>query len=219
MIVKKRRDLWGKQEKRGEEENRRIRDLISEQDTPTHLGNRIPNHVLGKESMECTVMGMKNKLICNNSSVQSLRHAHSMGRHGLHHTRLPCASPTAGACSSSYPLSWWCNPTISSSVVPFSSCLQFFPASGSFPMSLFFLSSGQRIGASASVLLMNIQNLFPLGWTSLISLQYKGLSRIFSNTTVQKINFSLLSFLYGPTLTSIYDHWKNNSFARRDFCG
>ena len=163
-------------------------------------------------------MGMKNKLICNISSVQSLRHVHSMGRCGLHHARLPCPSPTAEACSNSYPLSW-CNPAISSSVVPFSSCLQSFPASGSFPMSQFFSSSGQRIGASASVLLMNIQNLFPLGWTSLISLQSKGLSRIFSNTTVLKINFSLLSFLYGPTLTSIYDHWKNNSFARRDFCG
>ena len=218
MIVKKRRDLWGKQEKRGEEESRRVRDLVAEQDTPTHLGNRVPNHMLGKESLECRVMGKKNKLICNSSSVQLLRHNHSMGPRGLHHARLPCPSPTVGTCSNSYPLSRWCHPTISSSVVLFSSCLQSFPASESFPMSQFFSSSAQRIGASTSILLMNIQNLFPLGWTSLISLQSKGLSRIFSNSTVQKINFSMLSFLYGPTLTSIYEHWKNNSFARRDFC-
>ena len=107
--------------------------------------------------------------------------------HGLQHASLPCPSPTPGACSNSCPLSWWCHPTISSSVVPFSSCLQSFPASGSFPMSQFFTSGDQSIGvsASASVLPMNIQDWFPLGLTGLTSLQSRGLSRVFSNTTVK----------------------------------
>ena len=115
----------------------------------------------------------------------------SLRPHGLQHARLPCPLSTAGACSNPYPSSWWCHPTISSSVVPFSSCLQSFPASGSFPMSQFFTSGSQSIGVSASdsVLPMNIQDLFPLGWTSWISLQPKGLSRVFSNTTVQKHRF------------------------------
>ena len=108
--------------------------------------------------------------------------------HGLQHTRLPCPSPTPGIYSNSCPLRRWCQPTISSSVVSFSSCLQSFPASGSFPMSQLFASHGQRIlvSASASVLPMNIQDWFPLGLTGWISLQSKGLSRVFSNTTVQK---------------------------------
>ena len=111
--------------------------------------------------------------------------------HGLQHARLLCPSPTPGVHSNSYPLSPWCHPTISSSVVPFSSCLQYCPASWSFPMSQFFPSGGQSIGISApaSVLPMNIQDWFPLGWTGLISLQPKGLSRFFSNTTVQKHQF------------------------------
>ena len=112
--------------------------------------------------------------------------------HGLQHTRPPCPSLlTPGACSNSCPLRWWCHPTISSSVVPFSSCLQSVPASGSFPMSRFFTSGGQSIGASASasVLPVSIQDWFPLGWTCWISLQSKGLSRVFSNTTVQKHQF------------------------------
>ena len=115
------------------------------------------------------------------SSVQ-FRH------HGLQHARLLCPSPTPGVYSDSCPLSWWCLPTISSSVVPFSSCLQSFPAAGSFQMSQFFPSGGQSIGvsASASVLPMNTQDWFPLKWTGWISLQSKGLSRVFSNTTVQK---------------------------------
>ena len=85
--------------------------------------------------------------------------------HGLQHARLPCPSPNPGACSNSYPLSWWCHPTMSSSVVPFSSRLQSFPASGFFPMSQFFPLSSQSIGVSASVLPMNIQDWFSLGWT------------------------------------------------------
>ena len=107
---------------------------------------------------------------------------------GLQHARPPCPSPTPGVYSNSCPLSWWCHPAISSSVVPFSSCLQSFPASGSFQMSQFYKSGGQSIQASASapVLPMNIQIWFPLGWTGCISYPSKGLSRVFSNTTVQK---------------------------------
>ena len=110
--------------------------------------------------------------------------------HGLQHARLPCPSPIPKAYSNSCPLSQWCHPTILSSVIPFSSCLQSFPASGSFPMSQLFASGGQSIGVSAlaSVLPMNIQDWFPLGLTGLISLKSKGFSRVF-NTTVQKNQF------------------------------
>ena len=112
----------------------------------------------------------------------------SLQPHGLQHTRPPCPSPTPRACSNSHPLSQWCHPTISSSAVPFSSRIQSFPASGSFPMSQFFTLGGQSIGtsASASVLPKNIQDWFPLVLTSLICLLLKRLSRVFSNTTVQK---------------------------------
>ena len=122
------------------------------------------------------------------SSVQLLSHVDSLQPHGLQHARLLCSSPTPGACSNSCPSSRWCHPTISSSIIPFSSHFQSFPASGSFQMSQCFASGGQSIGVSASisVLPMNIQDLFPLGWTGFISLQPKGLSRVFSTTTVQK---------------------------------
>ena len=115
----------------------------------------------------------------------------SLQPHGLQQARLPCPSPTPGAYSNSCPSHRWCHPTISSSVIPFSSLLQSFPASGSFPGSQFFISDGQRIGvsASASVLPVNIQDWFPLGWTGLISLLSKEFSRVFSNTTVQKHQF------------------------------
>ena len=110
--------------------------------------------------------------------------------YGLQHARLPCPSPTPEACSNSCPLSQWCHPNISSSVIPFSSCLQSFPASGSFPMSCPFASGGQSIGASASALalLMYIQDWYLFGLTGLI-MQSEGLSRIFSNTTVKKHSF------------------------------
>ena len=115
----------------------------------------------------------------------------SLQLHELQHARLPCPPPTAGAFSNSCPLGQWCHPTISSSDVPFSSHLQSFPASGSFLISQFFASGGQNIGASASpsVFPMNIQDCFPLWLTGWISLQSKGLSRIFSFTTVQKHQF------------------------------
>ena len=120
--------------------------------------------------------------------------------HGLQHTRPPFPSPTPGVYSC--PLSQWCHPNISSSIVPFSSCLQSFSASESFPMSQFFASCGQSIGAlpSASVLPMNIQDWFPLGWTGWNSLQSKRLSRVFSNTTIQKHQF------FGPQLSL----WSNS---------
>ena len=133
--------------------------------------------------------------------------------HALQHTRPPCPSPARGVYSNSCPLSQWCHPTISSSVVPFSSSFQSFPVSGSFQMSWFFASGGQRIGvsASASVLPMNIQDWFPLGWTGWISLQSKGFSGVFT-PQFKTISSSVLNFLYSPTLTSVHDYWKNHSF-------
>jgi len=115
----------------------------------------------------------------------------SLQPHGLQRSRLPCPSPTPRAYSNSCPSSWWCHPTISSLVIPFSSHLQSLPESRSFQMSQFFTSGNQSIGisGSASVPPMNIQNWFPLGWTGWISLLSKGLSRVFSNTTVQKHQF------------------------------
>ena len=118
----------------------------------------------------------------------------SLQPHGLQHTRPPCPSQIPRACSNTHPSNQWCHPTISSSVVPFSSCLQSFPASGSFQMSQLFTSGGQNIGVSAStwVLPMNTQDGSPLEGTGWISLQSKGLSRGFSNTTVQKHQFLVL---------------------------
>ena len=111
--------------------------------------------------------------------------------HGLQQARPPCPSPTPGVCPNPCPLSQWCHSTISSSVVPFSFCPQSFPTSGSFQMSQLFAPGGQSIGVSAStsILPMNIEDCFPFGWTWWISLQSKGLSRVFSNTTVQKCEF------------------------------
>ena len=145
----------------------------------------------------------------------------SLWPHGPQHTRPPCPSPTPRVHSNSCPLSRWGHPTISSSVIPFSSCLQSFPASGSFQMSQLFTSRGQSIGVpgSTSVLLVNIQDWSPLGWTGWISLQSKGLSRVFSNTKFKSIISLALSFLHSPTLTSIHDHWKNQALTRQAFVG
>ena len=147
------------------------------------------------------------------SSVQFSRSvvSDSLWLHGLQNTRLPCPSPTPGACSNSCPSNQWCHPTSSSSVVPFSSCLQSFPASGSFQMSQFFTSSGQSSGdsASASVLPMNIQDQFPLGLTGWISRDSQESS---PTPQFKSFNSLVLSFLYSPTLTSIHDYWKNHSF-------
>ena len=137
----------------------------------------------------------------------------SLQPHEPQHARPLCLSPTPGVYPNSCPLSRWCHLTISSSVVPFSSCLQSFPTSGSFQMSQLFASCGQNTGVSTSTPVppMNTRDWSCVTWTGWISLQSKGLLGVFSHTTVQSISSSALRFLYGPTLTSIHDHWKNHS--------
>ena len=157
------------------------------------------DHFLGKDSPESLNVYSPEPgvFICSprhcTTSVQFSRSvmSNSLQPHELQHARPPCPSPTPGVHSNSRPSSRWCHPTISSSVIPFSSCPQSFPASGSFQMSQLFASGGQSIGvsASSSVLPMNIQDWFPLGWTGWIPLQSKGLLVVFSNTTVQKHQF------------------------------
>ena len=120
-------------------------------------------------------------------------------------------------CSNSCPLSWWCHPTISSSVVPFFSCLQSFPASWSFPMSWLFASGGNSIEASVSVFPMNNQDWFPLELTDLISYSPRDSQESTPVPWFESINSSALSLLNGPTLTSIHDYWKNHSFNYMDF--
>ena len=144
----------------------------------------------------------------------------SLWPHGLQHASLPCLSLSPRVYSDSRPSSQWCHPTITSSVTPFSSCLQSFPASGSFQVSQLFSSGGQSIGASASasVLPMTIQGWFPVGLTGLISLQSKGLSSVFSTPQFKSFHFLALNLLYGPTLTSIHDSWENHSFDYIDLC-
>ena len=138
---------------------------------------------------------------------------------GLQHARLPCPSPSPEAYPTSCPSSRCCHPTISSSVVPFSSHFNL-SQHWSLQMSQFFASGGHSIGtsASASVLPMNIQGWFPLGLIGLISLLSKGLWRVFSGTTVKSLISSVLSFLYGPSITTVHDHWKNHSFNYMDLC-
>ena len=151
------------------------------------------------------------------SSVQFSRSvvSNSLRAHEPQHARPPCPSPTPGVHPNPCPSSWWCHPTISSSVVLFSSCSQSFPTSGSFQMSQLFIWCGQSIGVSASksVLSVNTQDWSPLEWTGWISLQSKGIYSKESSPTPQfkSINSSVLSLLYSPTLTSIHDHWKNHS--------
>ena len=133
--------------------------------------------------------------------------------HEPQHARPPCPSPAPRVHPNPCPSSRWCHPTISSSVIPFSSCPQSFPTSGSFQMSQLFTSNGQSIGVSAStsVLPMNTQDWCRLGWTGWISLQSKALSESSPTPQFKNINSSALRFLYSPTLTSIHDHWKNHS--------
>ena len=154
--------------------------------------------------------------------------SNSLWPNGLQHARLLCPSPSTRACSDSCPLSQWCHLSISSSVIPFSSCLQIFPASGSFLTSQPFTSGGQRIGASASatVLPMNIQDWFPLELTGLISLSPRYSQEFSLTQQIESINSSALHLLYGPTLTSIHGYWKKrkkqtkktHSFDCMDFC-
>ena len=136
----------------------------------------------------------------------------SLRPHELQHSRPPCPSPTPGVHPNSCAFSQWLHPTSSSSVVPFSSCPQSSSASGSFTMNQLSASGGQSIGVSASsVLSMNTQDWSPLGWTGWISLQSKGLSRVFPTPQFKTINSLALSFLYSPTLTSIPDYWKKHN--------
>ena len=157
------------------------------------LGNSTipPGHLI----LDCQFSSVAQSCLTLCDSMETVAHQASLSITNCRSPPKPC------------PLSQWCHPTISSSVIPFFSSLQSFPASGSFPMSRLFTSGGQSTGASvsASVLLMNIQDWFPLGLTGLISLQFKGLSRVFSNTTVQKHQFFSVQPSYGPALTSIYD--------------
>ena len=157
------------------------------QPTCPKTGEWITNFVIDSHTHTHTQWNTSQPSVYFNHSVVS----DSLRPHEPQHTRPPCPSPTPRVHTNPFPSSQWCHSIISSSVIPFSSCPQSFPASGSFPVSQFFTSGGQSIGApaSASVLAMNIQNLFPLGWTGWISLQSKGLSRVFSNTTVQKHQF------------------------------
>ena len=146
--------------------------------------------------------------------------SNSLRPHGLQHARPPCPSPTARVYSNSCPLSQWCHPTISSSVIPFSTCLQSFPASWSFQMSQFFTIGGQSIGVSAStsVLPTNIQDWFPLGWTGWIFLHSKGLSRVFPNNTVQKQQlFGAQLSLYSKSHIHTWLLEKNIALTGRNF--
>ena len=160
-----------------------------------YVKRKTGTHYISTETNIFTDAVLSNRIF-NDTNFLSVQFSHSVMSNSLwpheeQHTRPPCLSPTFGVHPNPCPLSWWCHPTISSSIVPFSSCPQFFPASWSFQMSQLFASCGQSIGvsASASVLPMNTQDWSPLGWTGWISLQSKGLSRVFSNTTVQKHQF------------------------------
>ena len=145
--------------------------------------------------------------------------SNSLWSHGLQHARPPCPSPSPRVCPSSCSLHQWCRPAISSSDTLFF-CPQSFPASGTFPGSRLFTSDDQITGASASasVLPMSIQGWFPLRWTVLIFLQSKGLSRVFSSTTVQRHQLLALCLLYSPALTTIHDHWEDHSLVYMDLC-
>ena len=170
--------------------------IISSRPAPQPSYYNSPNRPLPSTHCEPYHFSSYRSSTLISSFLSSVQFSHSvmsnsLWPHGLQHTRPPCPSPTPRVYSNLCPLSWWCHPTISSSVVPFSSHLQSFPASGSFPMSQLFASGGQSIGISesASVLPMNSHDWFPLGWAGWISLQCKGLSRVFSNTIVQKHQF------------------------------
>ena len=171
--------------------------LISQHCESTIFQNQIKS-LIRKDKR--TILGGSMTLLLSFNHFSHSVVSDSLWPHGLQHARLPCPSPAPEVYSNSCPSSQWCHPTISSSVILFSSCLQCFPASGTFPMSQFFTSGGQSIGVSAlaSVLPMNIHDWFPLGWTGLISLQSKGLSRVFSNTTVPKHQ------LFGTQLLSLF---------------
>ena len=176
------------------------------------LGKRMDSQ--NKKSQEVFIKNTISLVQFSHSVVSN-----SLQPHGLQHARLPCPSQTPRAYSYSCALSWWCHPTISS-VIPFSSCPHSFPPSRSFLMSQLFASGGQSIGApaSSSVLPMNIQDWFPLRFPGWISLQSKGLSRIFNSTTIQKHQFFSTQPPLWSAVTSKHDYWKNLNFDYMDFC-
>ena len=180
-----------------------------------HLGSQEP---IDKHSriLSFRVILFKRISLNNNQSSHSVV-SDSLQPHGLQHTRLPCPSPTPRACSNSCPLSLWCHPTISPAVIPFSSHLQSFPASGSLPMSQFFTSRGQIIETSASVLPMNIQGWYPLGLTGLISLQSKWFKSLLQHHS-SKASILRCSAFFMVQLTSLGDYWKNHRFDCVNLC-
>ena len=158
-------------------------------------------------------------LLCGSAQFSRSVVSDSLQPHESQHARPPCPSPTPGVCSDSCPSSQWCHSTISSSVIPSSSCLQSFSALWYFLMSQFFTSGGQSIGASASVLPVNIQDWFPLGLTGWISLQPKqGTLKSSPTPQFKSINSFALSLLYDPVLSSMHDYWKNHSLDYTDIC-
>ena len=154
------------------------------------------------------------------SSVQLLSCVWLFATHGLQHARPPCPSPTPGACWNSWPLSWWCHPTISSSAVPFSSCLQSFPASGSFPMeSVLHIRWPMFWSFNFSISPSNEHSgliSFRMDWLDLLAVQ--GTLKSSPTPQFKRINSLAVSFLYCPTLTSIHDYWKNHNFDYMDLC-
>ena len=166
-----------------------------------------------------TYFSYTNMIISPFKGIRSVQFNHSvmsnsLRPHGLQHTRPPCLTPTPGEHPNSCALSRWCHPTISSSVIPFSSYLQSFPASGSFPMSWFFASGGQKIGvsASASALPMNIQDWSPLGGLVWSPCNPRNSQESSPKLQFKSIHSLAFSFLYSQTLISIHDYWKNHSF-------
>ena len=175
------------------------------------VSTRANQHAHLSYTMNCK---QSNKLKFTDLSIQFSRSvmSSSLRSHEWHHSRPPGPSPTSGVHPNPCPLCQWCHPTISSSIVPLFSCPQSFPASGSFPVSQLSASGSQSIGVSASTSLppMNTQDWSPLGWTGWISLKSKRLSRVFSNTTVQKHQFFSTQLSWQSTLTSIHDYWENH---------
>ena len=193
-------------------DSKRIKKSVFSKEVPIFINNLNKLLALVKKNCDVSHLGTYIKIKYLPSSVQFSSVAQScptLRPHELQHARTLCPSPTPGVHPNPCPSSRWCHPTISSSVVPFSSCPQSFPASGYFQMSQLFAWGGQSIGvwASASVLSMNTQDWSALGWTCWVSLQSKGLS----TPQFKSINFFVLSFLHSPTITSIHDHWKKHS--------
>ena len=167
-----------------------------------------------RQLLKCHCQTQEQKRNCHRTISVQVSHCQVQlfATRGLQQARLLCPSPTPGVCSNSCPSSWWCHPTISSSVVPFPSCFQSFPASGSFLMSQFFTSGSQSIGASASVLPMNIQLIsFRIDWFDLLAVQGT-LKRLLQHCSSKESIVCCSAFFYNPTFTSIHEYWKNHSF-------